>query len=85
MATGPDTTTSVLCIARLCVTTPSACRIKLSYQSLIDALETDTQNNFLALQNVIVGTPGGGPNSRVERAGDIICILTSRVSMAVQT
>src|SRR5688572_12083739 len=38
---------------------------KLSYQSLIDALETDTQNNFLALQNVIVGTPGGGPNSRL--------------------
>lgn len=38
---------------------------KLSYQSLIDALETDTENNFLALQNVIVGTPGGGPNSRL--------------------
>ena len=38
---------------------------KPSYQSLIDALETDTQNNFLALQNVIVGTPGGGPNSRL--------------------
>ncbi|HZI87454.1 MAG TPA: hypothetical protein VFD48_11515, partial [Pyrinomonadaceae bacterium] len=38
---------------------------RLSYQSLIDALETDTDNNFLALQNVIVGTPGGGPNSRL--------------------
>jgi hypothetical protein len=38
---------------------------KLSYQSFIDALETDTQNNFLALENVIVGTPGGGPNSRL--------------------
>jgi hypothetical protein len=35
-----------------------------SYQSLINALEDDT-NNFLALQNVIVGTPGGGPNSRL--------------------
>ena len=38
---------------------------RLSFQSLVDALETDTQNNFLALQNVIVGTPGGGPNSRL--------------------
>ena len=38
---------------------------KFSYQSLIDALETDTQNHFTALQNVIVGTPGGGPNSRL--------------------
>lgn len=38
---------------------------KLSYQSLIDALETDTDNNFLALQNVVVGSPGGGSNSRL--------------------
>jgi hypothetical protein len=36
-----------------------------SYQSLINALETDTQNHFQALQGVIVGTPGGGPNSRL--------------------
>jgi hypothetical protein len=38
---------------------------KASYQSLIDALETETQNNFQALQGVIVGSPGGGPNSRL--------------------
>ena len=38
---------------------------QVSYQSLIDALETETQNHFQALQNVIVGTPGGGPNSRL--------------------
>ena len=38
---------------------------KASYQSLIDALETDTENNFQALQGVIVGSPGGGPNSRL--------------------
>jgi hypothetical protein len=35
-----------------------------SYQSLINALESD-EDQFLALQNVIVGTPGGGPNSRL--------------------
>ncbi len=33
-----------------------------SYQSLIDGLEKET---FEGLQNVIVGTPGGGPNSRL--------------------
>lgn len=42
---------------------------RLSYQSLIDALETDTQNNFLALQNVDVANPtplpAGGPNSKL--------------------
>ncbi|MCA1579218.1 MAG: twin-arginine translocation signal domain-containing protein [Acidobacteria bacterium] len=38
---------------------------KASYQSLINALETDTQNHFQALQGVIVGSPGGGPNSRL--------------------
>jgi hypothetical protein len=35
---------------------------QLSYQSLIDALTSET---FTGLQNVIVGTPGGGPNSRL--------------------
>lgn len=38
---------------------------RTSYQSLIDALETETENHFQALQRVIVGTPGGGPNSRL--------------------
>jgi len=38
---------------------------RLSYQSLIDALETETENHFQALQRVDVGTPGGGPNSRL--------------------
>jgi hypothetical protein len=33
-----------------------------SMQSLLDALEGES---FTALQNVIVGTPGGGPNSRL--------------------
>ncbi|HKU75192.1 MAG TPA: twin-arginine translocation signal domain-containing protein [Pyrinomonadaceae bacterium] len=33
-----------------------------SMQSLLDALEDES---FTALQNVIVGTPGGGPNSRL--------------------
>ncbi|HEY2971897.1 MAG TPA: twin-arginine translocation signal domain-containing protein [Pyrinomonadaceae bacterium] len=33
-----------------------------SYQSLIDGLQSET---FSGLQNVIVGTPGGGPNSRL--------------------
>lgn len=33
-----------------------------SMQSLLDALEDES---FQALQNVIVGTPGGGPNSRL--------------------
>ena len=33
-----------------------------SMQSLLNALEDET---FDALQNVIVGTPGGGPNSRL--------------------
>jgi hypothetical protein len=37
----------------------------LSYQSLIDALETETENHFQALQKVIVGTPGGTRNSRL--------------------
>lgn len=35
---------------------------KNSFQSLLDALEDET---FSGLQNVIVGTPGGGPNSRL--------------------
>lgn len=35
---------------------------KPSIQSLLDALEDES---FSALQNVIVGTPGGGPNSRL--------------------
>jgi hypothetical protein len=35
---------------------------QLSYQSFIDALESET---FAGLQNVIVGTPGGGPNSKL--------------------
>ena len=35
---------------------------QLSYQSLIDALTSET---FSGLQSVIVGTPGGGPNSRL--------------------
>src|SRR6185503_18867358 len=33
-----------------------------SYQSLIDALTSET---FQGLNNVIVGTPGGGPNSKL--------------------
>lgn len=35
---------------------------RLSYQSLVDAL---TNESFGDLQNVIMGTPGGGPNSRL--------------------
>lgn len=35
---------------------------RVSYQSLIDALESET---FTGLQNVNVGTPGGGPNSKL--------------------
>lgn len=35
---------------------------KVSFQSLLDALESET---FDGLQNVDVGTPGGGPNSRL--------------------
>jgi hypothetical protein len=35
---------------------------KISYQSLLDALESET---FDGLQNVVVGTPGGGPNSKL--------------------
>src|SRR5215207_4578439 len=35
---------------------------RLSYQSMIDGLAGET---FAGLQNVIVGTPGGGPNSRL--------------------
>ncbi|HKG80515.1 MAG TPA: twin-arginine translocation signal domain-containing protein, partial [Pyrinomonadaceae bacterium] len=35
---------------------------KMSYQSFIDAL---TAESFLALNNVITGTPGGGPNSKM--------------------
>jgi hypothetical protein len=35
---------------------------KTSMESLLDALEDET---FAALNNVIVGTPGGGPNSRL--------------------
>lgn len=35
---------------------------QVSMQSLLDALEDES---FEALQNVIVGTPGGGPNSRL--------------------
>jgi len=35
-----------------------------SYVSLINALEQDT-DNFLALQNVMVGTPNGGLNSKL--------------------
>ena len=35
---------------------------QVSMQSLLDALEDES---FAALQNVIVGTPGGGPNSRL--------------------
>ena len=35
---------------------------RISYQSLIDALTSET---FAGLQNVVVGTPGGGPNSRL--------------------
>lgn len=34
---------------------------KQSYQSLIDALTSET---FQGLNNVIIGTPGGGPNSK---------------------
>ncbi len=34
----------------------------LSYQSFIDALGSET---FAGLQNVVVGTPGGGPNSKL--------------------
>lgn len=33
-----------------------------SYQSFIDALESET---FQGLNNVIIGTPGGGPNSKM--------------------
>jgi hypothetical protein len=35
---------------------------RVSYQSLIDALTSET---FAGLQNVIVGTPSGGPNSKL--------------------
>jgi hypothetical protein len=35
---------------------------RISYQSLLDALESET---FAGLQNVVVGTPGGGPNSKL--------------------
>jgi len=35
---------------------------KMSYQSFIDALAAES---FLALNNVIIGTPGGGPNSKM--------------------
>ncbi len=35
---------------------------QVSMQSLLDALEDES---FTALQNVIVGTPGGGPNARL--------------------
>ena len=35
---------------------------RLSYQSLIDAVGSET---FAGLQNVVVGTPGGGPNSKL--------------------
>ncbi len=35
---------------------------RMSYQSLIDALGTET---FQGLNNVIIGTPGGGPNSKL--------------------
>lgn len=35
---------------------------RLSYQSFIDALASET---FQGLNNVIVGTPGGGPNSKM--------------------
>jgi len=35
---------------------------QLSYQSLIDALESET---FQGLNNVVLGTPGGGPNSKM--------------------
>ena len=35
---------------------------KQSYQSFIDALTTET---FQGLNNVIIGTPGGGPNSKM--------------------
>jgi len=35
---------------------------RISYQSLLDALESET---FDGLQNVVVGTPGGGPNSKL--------------------
>src|SRR5829696_443910 len=35
---------------------------QMSYQSFIDAL---TAESFLALNNVIIGTPGGGPNSKM--------------------
>ncbi len=35
---------------------------RVSYQSLIDGLQSET---FSGLQNVIVGSPGGGPNSRL--------------------
>lgn len=34
----------------------------VSYNSFIDALESET---FQGLQNVVVGTPGGGPNSKL--------------------
>jgi hypothetical protein len=34
----------------------------MSYQSFINALDTET---FTALNNVIIGTPGGGPNSKM--------------------
>lgn len=35
---------------------------RLSYQSFIDALESET---FAGLNNVVIGTPGGGPNSKM--------------------
>ena len=35
---------------------------QISYQSLLDALQSET---FQELQNVVVGTPGGGPNSKL--------------------
>src|SRR4030095_9933465 len=35
---------------------------RMSYQSFIDALGTET---FQGLNNVIIGTPGGGPNSKM--------------------
>jgi len=35
---------------------------KMSYQSFIDALTSET---FQGLNNVIIGTPGGGPNSKM--------------------
>src|SRR4051794_30074544 len=35
---------------------------RLSYQSFIDALTSET---FQGLNNVVIGTPGGGPNSKM--------------------